>query len=234
MLTPKKKITKKELKQDTLISSYAKVTAWYYQNKKTVHNAIFGVIIVIVAVAIYVYNRGLNEEKAATALGKVIAIYDAAATDPRQYKIAIDGQPERGTMGLKAIVENYGGTNSGEIARFYLANAYYYTGQIDQAIEQFDDFNGNDKFLQASAYAGLGSCYESKGLYDKAAGYYEKAAGAMKNENQVAEYLIAAGRCYGLAGAKEKALSFFERVKREFPTSALAKEVDRYIAQFSA
>jgi TolA-binding protein len=233
MLNPKKKITKKELKQDTLISGYTKTTAWYYENKKIVNNVIFGLIIIIAVVAVYFYNRSLDEEKAATALGKVIAIYDAGATDFRQYKISIDGQPEHSVMGLKDIVENYGGTNSGKIARFYLANAYYYSDQIDKALEEFDNFSSDDKLLQSSAYAGLGGCYESKGNYEKAANSYEKAASLSSVTNLIPEYLVAAARSYGRAGQKEKALSLLQRVKKEFPTSNMAREADRYIAQFS-
>ena len=69
-------------------------------------------------------------------------------------------------MGLKTVVDNYGGTTSGELARFYLANAYYMTGQVDAALEQFDDFSGGDKTLKAAAYAGAGACYESRASRD--------------------------------------------------------------------
>lgn len=233
MLTPKKKITKKDLKQDTLVSTYARLTAWYYENKKYVGYVSFAIAIIVIAGYAYWRNQQDNNEKASTALGKIMAIYDAAASDPRQYKIAIDGQPERGVMGLKSIVENYGGTDAGELARFYLANAYYYSGQLDFAIQEFDDFNCDDNLLQASAYAGLAAAYESKGIFDKAAAAYEKAASTAGTSNQVPEYLVGAGRCYGYAGNKEKALTVLKRVKKEFPTSTIAREVDRYISHFS-
>src|SRR6266571_312785 len=123
MLKPKKKISRKEIKKDALITAYEQVTLYYDENKKYVSYALTGVVIVVVAILVYLNNRRANNEKAAVELGKVFAIYDGAVTNSQQYKVAIEGQPERGIMGLKAIVENYGGSESGQLARFYLANA---------------------------------------------------------------------------------------------------------------
>lgn len=234
MLRPKKKITKKELKQDALVTTYANITSWYYANKKIIGYAVTALVVILIAGYAYWRNHLDNNEKAATALGKILAVYDAAASDSRQYKFAIEGQPESGVMGLKDIVENYGGTESGELARFYLANAYYYTGQIDLAIEEFNDFSGGDEFIQASAYAGLAACYEAKEIYDKAALAYEKASNIVNNVSQASEYLVSAARCYGLSGSKDKAIALLKRVKKEYPNSPAAREVDRYIARFSA
>jgi|ERR1041385_635195 tetratricopeptide (TPR) repeat protein len=234
MLTPKKKITKKEIKQDGLISAYAQATSFYYENKKYISYAFTALLIIVVGSFIYVNNRRANNEKAAAEFAKVFPIYDAAATEARQYKVAIDGQPERGIMGLKAIVDNYGGTESGEIARFYLANAYFQLGQYDDALKNFDSFSGSNPLLEASAFAGMGGCYEVKGEYAKAASYFEKAANKVSNTINTPDYLNSAARCYGQSGEKEKALTLYKKIKKEYPTSSFARDADRYIAQFSA
>src|SRR5712692_6344488 len=168
MLTPKKKLSRKEIKEDELLKVYAKASAFYYANKRHVSYASTGLVVVIVAALIFFNNRRANNEKAATELGKVFTLYDAAANNPAQYQLAIDGQPERGIMGLKTIVENYGGTESGGLARFYLANAYYGVGKYDEALRHFESFSSGNKLLQASAYAGTGDCHEEKGEYEKA------------------------------------------------------------------
>ena len=144
MLNPKKKITKREIKQDGLITAYAEATSYYYDHKKSIGYAITGIVVIIVAVFIYFNNKRANNEKAATEIGKVFPVYDAGAQESRQYLLAINGQPEKGIMGLKAIVDNYGGTDSGELGRFYLANAYYHLRQYDEALKQFEKFDGSD------------------------------------------------------------------------------------------
>ncbi|MBI1806747.1 MAG: tetratricopeptide repeat protein [Ignavibacteria bacterium] len=234
MLKPKKKISKKDIKQDTLLTSYAKATTFYYENKKYVNYVVTGLIIVIVAIFVYSNNKRANNEKAATELGKVFGIYDAAANDNRQFKVAIEGQPDRGIMGLKAIVDNYGSTASGEVARFYLANAYLNLGQCDEALKQFDNFSGGNSLLKSAALAGMGRCYEIKGDYTKAASNFERAANVHSDASTSPDYINSAARCYGLAGDKEKAISLFKRLKKEYPTSTFAREADRYITQFSA
>jgi len=234
MLKPKKKITKKELKQDTLISTYARLTSFYYENKKYVSYAITGIIVIVVVAIVVMNNRRANNEKAETALGKIYPAYDAGTNDVRQYQMAIDGQPERGIMGLKAISENYGGTEAGEIATFYLANAYFNLRRYDEALNLFDKFSSGDKSMSASALAGEGSCYEAKKMYDKAASCYEKAANKVSDAITTPEYLHLAAQCYALTGDKEKATNLYKRLKRDFPTSTHAREAERYIAVFSA
>lgn len=233
MLKPKKKITKKEIKQDQLLTAYAKTTSFYYEYKKYVNYAITALVVVVIAIVVYMNNRRANNEKAATELGKVFSIYDAGASDVRQYQVAINGQPERGIMGLKTIVDNYGTTESGATARFYLANAYLHLGQYDEALRQFDDFDGDSDLLRAAALAGMGSCYEAKGDYARAASSFERAAGIAANQTNTPDYLSAAARCYGLAGEKERAVTLYKRLKNDYPTSTVAREADRYITQFS-
>ena len=233
MLNPSKKIVKKEVKQDPLLTTYVQTTSWYYEHKKQVSYGLTALVVIIIGIVVFVNNRRANDEKASVELGKVYSIYDAGATDINQYKVAINGQPERNIMGLKAIVENYGGSVSGELARLYLANAYRYTGRYDEAIKEYESFSGSSDFVKAAAHAGLAGAYEAKNEFEKAASEYERAAGASNEPYVIPEYLSAAARCYGLAGAKDKALTLFKRVKKEYPTSTYAREADRYISQFS-
>ena len=188
---------------------------------------------IIIGIIIYVNNKNANNDKAATELGKVFVLYDAGSTDVRQYKMAIDGQPERGIMGLRSIVDNYGGTQSGQLARFYLARANYNLGNYDESLKQFDDFSSKDDLLNASAVAGVGNCYESKGEYEKAASSFEKAANITSNSISTPDYLNSAARCYGIASNRDKAINLLKRLKKEFPKSTFARDADRYISQYS-
>jgi tetratricopeptide (TPR) repeat protein len=233
MLKPKRKITKKEIKQDALITTYGKVTSYYDQNKKYINYAFTALVVIVIGTIIYINNHRTNNVKAATELGKVFSIYDAAANDPRQYTTAVEGQPERGIMGLRAIVDNYGSTVSGELARFYLANAYLHLGKYDDALKQFGSFSSSSDLLTASALAGIGACCEAKSDYATAAKRYEKAANAISDPSVTPDYLNSAARCYGMSGEKERAIELLKRIKKEFPKSAVAREVDRYISQFS-
>lgn len=227
MLRPRKKITKKELKHDPVVSTYEKSLALYYDKKKYINYAFLALIALIIVAVIIVNNLRASNDRATIELGKVFQLFDAG-----QYAVAIGGVPESGIMGLKATVENYSG-ESVELARFYLASSYFHLGNYDEALKQFMDFNGGNDVLQASALAGAAACFEAKGDHGSAAEYYEKAVGEAPESPSAAEYLHHAAYNYGISGNKERAAHLFKRIKKDYPNSPHARDVERYITQFS-
>ncbi len=228
MLRPKKKISKRELKQDALVTTYAELTSFYETHKKNISIGITALVVVIIAAVVYFKNRSDNNEMAMTQLGSVYAIYDAG-----QYQLAIDGIPERNIRGLRSIVENYGSSNAGNIARFYLAGAYYQLGNYDEALKFFEDCSPADELMAVSRLAGMADCYEAKGEYLKAAENFEKAASKNSKDVSIADNLNNAARNYARAGEKEKALDLYRRLKKNYPSTTYGREADRYIEQLS-
>jgi tetratricopeptide (TPR) repeat protein len=228
MLRPKKKISKRELKEDALVTSYVKATGWYEANKKLVGIGALVVAVLVVGSIAFINNRRSSNEKAMTELGMIYSYYDNT-----QYAVAIDGVPERNIAGLKSIVDNYGSTSAGELARFYLANCYFQLRRFDEALEAYDDFSPNSQLLTVSRLAGMAACHEAKGEHGEAASMFEKAAVTYANDVNAAENFSHAARNFAQAGNKERAIEVYKKIKKEFPKSAIAREVDRYIAQLS-
>lgn len=229
MLRPQKKISKKEIKQDALISTYVKATSWYEHHKKNLGIGILVVVVVLVAGVVYFKNQAESNEKAMAQLGEIYPLFDQG-----QYARAIDGVPERNLPGLKSIVENYGSSASGAIARFYLASAYFQLERYDEALREFDEMSPGPELLAISREAGIGGCYEAKGMYREAAEHFEKAGTLNSKDLGAAEYLSSAARSYAKAGEREKAVELYKRVKKNYPTSVYAREVDRLITELSA
>ena len=228
MLRPKKKISKRELKQDALITSYAKFIAWYAERKKQIAPVLVGVVVLILGVVVYLNNRATNNEKASTDLARVFSYFDNG-----QYQQAIDGIPEKGIPGLKSIVENYGGTRAGDMARFYLASANYSLGRFDEALEQFEDTGDLGPRLVVARLSGIAACYEAKQKYAEAGEYFEKATTAYAEDLNAAENLNNAARSYASAGNKEKAIELYKKLKKNYPTTSFGREADRFISQLS-
>jgi len=228
MLKPKKKISKREMKEDALVTTYVKATTFYEAHKKNISMGLVAVLVIVAGTFFYVKNRNADNERAMTDLGRVYQMYDNG-----QYQIAIDGVPERNIPGLKTIVENYGGTEGGNMARFYLANAYFLTGKYDEAFEAFEDFSTSNQVLDVSRLSGIAACYEAKREYKGAAEYFEKAASKYGKDTYAPDNLNHAAANYALAGEKEKALDLYKKLKKSYPTSSAARDADRYIAQLS-
>jgi tetratricopeptide (TPR) repeat protein len=228
MLRPKKKISKRDLKEDALVSTYVRLTSFYEQNKRVISIGITAVVVAVFALVIYMKNRSENNEKAITALGAIFESYDAG-----QFQRSVDGIPEKNIQGLRSIVDNYGGSAAGEIARFYLASAYAQLGRYDEALREFEDCSLSGELLSVSRLSGIGSCYEAKSMFKDAAAFFEKAATQYPKDVSAAENLNNAARDYGLAGDRERAIDLYKRIKKNYPTTAFARDADRFIAQLS-
>ena len=228
MLQPKKKITRKEMKEDTLITSYVRATTFFEENKKRINIVLTVVIVLAAAIYFYTKNRAADNEKAATELAKVFSLYDNG-----QYQIAIDGVRERNIGGLKSIVDEYGSTHAGNLAKLYLGNAYFSLGKYADALKQYEDFSADGQLMVVSRYSALGASYEALGDHKEAANYFEKAATKYSNDLNAAENLNNAARNYAAAGQKEQAMELYKKLKKNYPTSTFGREADRYIAQLS-
>jgi tetratricopeptide (TPR) repeat protein len=229
MLRAKKKISKRVIKEDKLVTTYFEARTWLDENRKRLSTIGGIVVVVLLAVWFYYNNVHTNNEKAATEFAKVFVYYDNG-----QYQIAVNGIPERNVAGLQSIVDNYGGTTAGNIAKFYLANAYYNMLDYDKALRYFEDFSSSESLLKISALSGAGACYEAKKDYKKAAENFEKAGLKSSDDPNAAENLTSAARNYAKSGEKERALEILTKVRKEFPTSAAARDVERLVAEINA
>lgn len=227
MLKRKKGIPKREIKEDKLVTTYFETRGWIEKHRRLVT---YIVSVPLVLIALWWFadnNKRQNNERATTDLAKVYQLFDQG-----QYQLAIDGIPQENIRGLQSIVEDYGSTHSGEMAKLYLAGCYFNLSNYDKALKYFENVDISDKLLSSSALAGEASCYAAKGDYEKAANLYEQAASKYMIAIQAPDNLFRAARNYSMAGKKDKAAELLHRLKKEFPNSAYARDVDRYLVEF--
>ena len=100
MLKPQKKVSKKEIKEDKLVTSYFETRKWIEQNKRIV-GYIIATPLIIALLGFWWYQKSKDwNDQATTMLAKIIHYYDEG-----RYDMAINGVPQEGTQGLQAIVE---------------------------------------------------------------------------------------------------------------------------------
>lgn len=229
MLKPKKKISKREIKEDKLVTSYFEATTWYESNKKMINGVLTGIVVVAIVVVAYMNNVNSNNQKATAELGKIIQYYDKG-----QYDVAIAGNLQENVRGLQAIVDDYGSTKAGELASFYLANAYFARDDYQNALKYFLEVDVSDDLISVSALSGAAACYEAQGDFEKAASMFEKAALRSAKDVNAPENLFLAGKNFLSAGNKEKATEMFKKLKKDHQTAAVARDIDRWIAEASS
>lgn len=226
MLTKKKKLSRKEIKEDKLVSTYYKAYGYFEENRSRVLMGGGILVVVIALVYFYINNRIEDNRIAGTQLARVMSIYDQGS-----YLEAIEGREGTNIVGLKKIVEDYGSSNNGEIAKIYLANSYNFLGRDEEALQNYEDYSGGNDIFRATALAGQAEIYEAKNDYEKAADLYLKAS-RVSNENVLnPDYMLKAGINFMHTGNGEEAKELFEEIKEGYNTSTAFREVDRYLAQ---
>lgn len=228
MLQKKKKLTRKEIKEDKLVSVFYKSQSFFEENKNRLIT--YGLVLAAVVLAVYFYinQKKADNEAASVALSKVMKIYDSGS-----YLEAIEGIQGADVKGLKQIVEEFGSTENGETAKIYLANAYSYLGKYDEAIKYYEDYDGSVDYMKAAALAGRAGYFASKNEYEKAAGLFNEAAGVSKVNGENPDYLLNAGINYLKAGKKDEAKNIFHNIKDNFQSSTITREADKYIAMLN-
>jgi len=229
VLAKKKKLSKKEIKEDKLVTTFYEAKGFYEENQTKILAALGALAIIIVAIVLYINKVESNNEIASIELSRVIPSYNSG-----MYQESIDGKPGTKVLGLRKIADEYGGSEQGELARIYLANSYYFTGQLNNALDEYDAYSGSDDLMISSALAGKASVYEAKSDYESAAEFYSQAANVSKYNPSNPEYLLIAGINYLKVKNFDKAKISLEKIKKEYQTSLASREVDRYLAQISS
>jgi len=225
MITKKKKLSKKEIKEDKLVSFVYKAQSFYedYKNKIFTYGAV-----IVAAVAItyfYVNQQRTDNDNAGVELSRTMMLYDQGA-----YLQAIEGQQGTNIIGLKKIVEEYGGTENGESAKIFLANSYSFLGNYEEALNYYKDYSGSIDYFKAAAIAGRAGYYASKNDYIEAADLYKEAAGVTEVNAQNSEYLLNAGINLLKAGNKQEAKTVFETIREKYSTTLAGREIGQYLA----
>lgn len=227
-LNPPKPITRRqELRQDKVVTVYAKAWAFFNDNKMVVYGLLAGLVLVIAGIIGYVFMQAQRGDEAQVLLGNVIPVYEQG-----NYQAALDGI-ETGP-GLLEIADDFSGTDAGNLAHYYAADALFRLGRYDEALDHFEEYEKAENLVGASALAGEAAIYEVKGEYERAGDLYRRAASIFSNEVTSPEYLLLAGQAYEAGGDYDEALEAYETITENFPESALASGIEFYTARVRA
>lgn len=224
---PKKISRRQELRQDAVVTFTAKAMDVFEQYRTAVTGAAVAVAIVIIALIGYTFYMNAQSEEAAARLGAIVAFYEQ-----EQWEQALDGTA--GDMGLLEIVDRYGGTEEGNLARFYAADALYRLGRKEESLDYFQGYEKDDNYLGAAAYAGEAAIQEDLGNQERAAELYYRAATIYENSITSPEYLLAAARNYEAIANYNSARKMYRLIETEYPEADAAGGLDFYLARLDA
>ncbi|MCB0504487.1 MAG: tetratricopeptide repeat protein [Cyclobacteriaceae bacterium] len=136
--------------------------------------------------------------------------------------------------GFLDVIDNYGHTEAGNLANFYVGTIYMKKGSYTSAIPFLEDFSSNDMVIQARAYSLLGDAYMQQGAFSDAASYYTKAADYKPNKYFTPIYLMKAGLAYEKLEDYSNAAKQYEKIVEKYPESNEADKAKKYKAKLQS
>lgn len=199
-------------------------TSFIEKNFKTLATAIGGVLaVIIICLVVNQYYIQPNKLKAADSI--------AAAQQHFQqgmYEQALNGDGTN--LGFLQVIEQYGSTPSGNIARLYAGLCFAQTEKYEEAVKYLEDYDlCDDQMVSNAAIAALGNCYAQLGQNEKAASTLLKAAKRANSTTLSPLFYLQAGQIYESLGNKDEALKCYETIKNEYPQSMQRQDIDKYI-----
>ena len=217
------KPTEQELRQQNIAEAVSKSELFFQKYGKIIYGCVAAVL--LIALAILAYNRFILQPKKEKAQAAMYVAEQRFAAG--NFELALNGDDN--DMGFEEIIDTYG-VKGGKSVYMYAGACALQTGDFDKAIKYYKKYNGEDKILLARAQAGIGDAYVGLEDYKSALAAYEKAAATIDNM-YAAGYLLKAGQVAEELGDKEKALAFYNKIKDQYPQSAEASDIDKYITR---
>ena len=180
-------------------------------------------VVVMGAIAINNYVIKPHAQEASNENAKAAAYFMAGDFDK-----ALNGDDAE-CIGFAAIADEYKHYQQGELAALYAGICYFEKGEYEEAAKYLKRFDADDVNIDPAAHQLLGDAYVELQEYGKAAKAFEAAAES-GNELIAPMSLKKAGLVYMHEGQNAKALKAFKAIKENYPSSAEAQDIDKYIA----
>ncbi len=148
------------------------------------------------------------------------------------FNLALNG--DGNYPGVLDIIDNYGRTPAGNLAKYYAGISYLHIGKYKEAIDYLENFKTSDLLLKPIATGAIGDAYAELGNKEKALKYYSEASEFKANNFTTPIYLLKLGRMHEMMGNKDKALASYQTIKEKYADSNEGRLADKYIARISA
>ena len=220
----KKDFKKEEQNLENVQEALNTTSAWIEANQNKLLIAV-GVIVVVVASIILVNTKVLQPKAAEASNENAKAVVYFAQGN---YELALNGD-EAECIGFEAIANEYKCSQAGKLAALYAGICYYQLGDYTAAAEYLAKFSAKDLNVEPAALQLLGDAYVQMEDYAKAAKAFTAAAKS-GNELIAPMSLKKLGFVEMELGNNAAAKKAFETIKNDYPASAEAQDIDKYIA----
>lgn len=217
----KKKKSEPEIEVDEILS---RSEQFIEKNQKILIYSVIGIAAIVAIILVYnnLYVKPLNV-KAEVAIFRGQQYFERDSFTLALYGNGLDYE------GFEAIVDQYGRTKTGNLAKAYAGICYYRLSDPQSAIKYLKSYKGNDDQFSPRVTGLIGDCYVSIGEVQEGIKYFEKAASQTEDPNISPLYLKKAGIAYENLKQYKDAVRVYTLIKDKYNTSIEASEIDKFI-----
>jgi tetratricopeptide (TPR) repeat protein len=209
---------------ETVENALSKTEQYIEENQRSLTIIVLAIVVVIGG---YLgYKKFYLEPNNSEAIAAMYFAQDYFEKD--SFRLAIEG--DGANYGFLDIIDEYGMTKSGNLARLYTGICYFKMGQYEDAIDYLKKFDSNDIMYATMALGTIGDSYVELGELKNAVSFYVKAAERKKNDLMTPIYSKKAGLVYEELKDYKKALEFYEIIRKDYPQSDEGRDIERFIA----
>jgi len=216
------RVAKRQLKEDKLVSTTARLSAFLNEHWQEIAIAIAGIVVLAGALSLYYSYRTGKNEKAAQSLREARTLFaeaEAALESDGKIESTIE-KYEKAKTELQEVLQKGGHAYTISEALFYSAKCFYQLGEYDEAISSLQSvIDKYPKSIFASySQKGVGQCYEQLG----GDGNLRKAIQQYDGLSRYTETYITLrafidkGRCYEKLREWEQAIASYNSIVDKF------------------
>lgn len=199
---------------------------WERYNK---HLIIAALAVILLVGGFYGYKNLIQKPKEAKAIDEMFRAEEYFRMDSLNLALNGDGQ----FPGFLKIIDKYGGTQAGNLARYYAGVCYVKMGDNANAIKNLKKFSTSARQVQARAYKLLADAYADEGKHSDALRYYKKAARHFEDDRMFASEALFLGAYLAdkVLNDRKEAISLYKEVITKYPGTTRATDAEKYLAQ---
>jgi tetratricopeptide (TPR) repeat protein len=216
----------KQVDNLTEVESALTRTEQFLEKNQKLLSIVIGAI-VLVAVGYLALNKFYIEPRIKNAQDQMFQAQNYFEKD--SFNLALNG--DGANSGFLDIIDDYGSTDAGNLAKYYAGICYLHMGQFEKAIDYLKKFDTDDALLGPIAVGAQGDAQLELGKTDKALDLYTEAYKMNDNDLTAPIYMLKAGELLENNNKAEEALKLYEAIKEKFPESNEGRNIDKYIAR---
>lgn len=212
----------------TVTEALGKTEFFINQNRKSLSIIIGALILAVGGYFFYQKVYVANKEKEAQSF----LFYSEQYLNIDSLKFAINGDGNH--PGLREIVDDYGVSPSGNLARYYLGMAYMKMKDYASAIEELRSYDAKDNVTGAIVFGAIGDANMELKNVDEAITFYQKACKENPNNFTTPIMMMKLAIAHESKGNYKEARDVYSSLKKDFSASNEASQIERYIARADA